>query len=1281
VLTAPGAAVAGAQEDPDAIIVSPSDGATFEVGEPVDFAGDATDPDGGTTFQFSWDFEDGNPPSANGQTVNGVTFSTPGTRTITLNVLDEQSEPGQQQITIEIEEPANQPPTATIDQPSGNVTIDAGQSVNFQGTADDPDGTIQDHTWDFSGGPGAPPDEDVEDPGNVTFPTAGAFTVTYIVTDDDDDTNPSPPQRTITVQAPDVPPTVTIDEPDNNDSFAPGEQVDFESTASDPDGGPVTYAWTFGGGSPSSSTAPDPQNVTFSAPGPHTVTVVVTDDENDTDQDQITIQITNQGPIVNIDSPVNNASFGSGVQIDFEATASDPDGGPVTYAWTFGGGSPSSSTQQDPENVTFAAPGSHTVTLVVTDNEGDTAQDQITIQINNSSPLANISNPSNGSTFAPGQQIDFTGTGSDPDGGAVSFAWTFQGGSPGTSTSQNPQNVTFTAPGPHNVTLTVTDNEGSTAQDQITIQIQNQLPNGTITSPANNTVVQPGQQVDFAGNGSDPDGGAVTFAWTFQGGTPSASSSQNPQNVTFSGGGTHLVTLTVTDNEGAADPTPATINILTNQPPNAQNDSATTSEDTQITINVRTNDNDPDGDALTVTAVTQPAGGGSVAIGSGGQNVVFTPTPNFSGSASFTYTVEDPGGLSDQATVNVAVTEVNDPPVAAPVSVTTQEDTPVTTQVRGSATDPDHRNTELGLTCQGAQNGSVDETSGTPHSCTFTPNPNFFGTARYTYTVTDPAGDSDTGTVTVTVTSVNDPPVTTNDAASTLEDVPVTTNVVQNDTDPDGTPRVQSCQNASVGSVARLDQNSCRYTPPTDFVGTATYTYTVIDGDGGSDQGQVTINVGSTQDPPVAVNDAATTPEDTPVTVNVRANDTDADGDPLTVISVTQPPAGGTAAVGAGGQNVVFTPAPDFHGTVNFTYTVGDGHANTASANVNVTITPVNDPPDAVDDGASTPEDTPVTVNVLGNDVDPDGDPLTITGVSNPTNGTAQVVVGGTGVRFTPAPGFSGTGGVSYTVSDGQGGTDTARLTVSVGAVQDAPTAVEDAATTPEDVAVTIGVLSNDIDPDNDPLHVQSVGIAANGTVAIVNDGAAVRYTPNLNFNGTDSFTYTATDGGGSSSATVTVTVTPLPDPPVANDDAAATPEQTAVTIGVMANDLDPDGDPISVTGVTAPANGTATVNENGAITYTPNGGFRGTDTFTYTLTDGTGTDTAVVTVSIEQVEVGALNVEVDAPGSAGRVDGHDVLFILRSIATQDPRADVNRDGVVDQTDVQLALGAMGAGQ
>ena len=128
-------------------------------------------------------------------------------------------------------------------------------------------------------------------------------------------------------------------------------------------------------------------------------------------------------------------------------------------------------------------------------------------------------------------------------------------------------------------------------------------------------------------------------------------------------------------------------------------------------------------------------------------------------------------------------------------------------------------------------------------------------------------------------------------------------------------------------------------------------------------------------------------------------------------------------------------------------------------------------------------------------------------------------------------------------------------------------------------------------------------------------------YTPDANFFGTDTFDYTIHDGkGGFDTATVTVTVERTPNsPPNAVDDSATTQENTAVTINVVANDSDPNGDPITVTNVTQPANGTATNNGDGTVTYTPNNGFTGTDTFQYTISDGRGgTDTANVTVMVQ---------------------------------------------------------------
>ncbi|HEX6829487.1 MAG TPA: Ig-like domain-containing protein [Burkholderiales bacterium] len=190
-----------------------------------------------------------------------------------------------------------------------------------------------------------------------------------------------------------------------------------------------------------------------------------------------------------------------------------------------------------------------------------------------------------------------------------------------------------------------------------------------------------------------------------------------------------------------------------------------------------------------------------------------------------------------------------------------------------------------------------------------------------------------------------------------------------------------------------------------------------------------------------------------------------------------------------------------------------------------------NQAPVANPDTATTAEDTPVNIPVLANDTDADGNVLTVTGVSGATNGTATVNADGT-VRFAPALNFNGTGSFNYAISDGNGGTASSSVTVTVTAVNDAPLAVNDSATTATNTAVTINVLANDSDPDNIPpaaanagLTVSAVTQPANGTVVINNPATSVRYTPNANFSGTNTFTYTVSDGSLTATATVTVNV------------------------------------------------------------------------------------------------------------------------------------------------------------
>ena len=312
-----------------------------------------------------------------------------------------------------------------------------------------------------------------------------------------------------------------------------------------------------------------------------------------------------------------------------------------------------------------------------------------------------------------------------------------------------------------------------------------------------------------------------------------------------------------------------------------------------------------------------------------------------------------------------------------------------------------------------------------------------------------------------------------------------------------------------------------------------------------------------------------------------------------------------------------YTPDADYNGTDSFTYTVSDGQGGTDTATVTVTVNPENDPPVAVDDTPSTDEDTSVDINVLANDTDLDGDTLTVDSFTQPGNGTVTENTDGT-LKYTPDADYNGTDSFTYTVSDGQGGTDTATVTVTVNPENDPPVAVDDTPSTDEDTSVDINVLANDTDLDGDTLTVDSFTQPGNGTVTENTDGT-LKYTPDADYNGTDSFTYTVSDGqGGTDTATVTVTVNPENDPPVAVDDTPSTDEDTSVDINVLANDTDLDGDTLTVDSFTQPGNGTVTENTDGTLKYTPDADYNGTDSFTYTVSDGQGgTDTATVTVTV----------------------------------------------------------------
>jgi hypothetical protein len=239
------------------------------------------------------------------------------------------------------------------------------------------------------------------------------------------------------------------------------------------------------------------------------------------------------------------------------------------------------------------------------------------------------------------------------------------------------------------------------------------------------------------------------------------------------------------------------------------------------------------------------------------------------------------------------------------------------------------------------------------------------------------------------------------------------------------------------------------------------------------------------------------------------------------------------------------------------------------------------------------------------------------------------VLNNGSNLTYTPNLGFAGTDAFSYTIDDGNGGTATAQVSVVVNPHNDPPQASDDTAVTDEDTSVLIDVLSNDTDPDGDVLTIISVGTAANGS--ITNNGSNLTYSPNANFNGSDSFSYTISDGNGqTASALVTITVNPVNDLPVALDDAAVTSEAAPVLVDVLSNDSDVDGDLLTISAVGNPVNGSV-LNNGSNLTYTPNLGFAGTDAFSYTIDDGNGgTATAQVSVIVNLINNAGYALEFD---------------------------------------------------
>lgn len=396
------------------------------------------------------------------------------------------------------------------------------------------------------------------------------------------------------------------------------------------------------------------------------------------------------------------------------------------------------------------------------------------------------------------------------------------------------------------------------------------------------------------------------------------------------------------------------------------------------------------------------------------------------------------------------------------------------------------------------------------------------------------------------------------------------------------------------------------------------------------------------------------------LTIDALAGSTDPDSDPLTVVGITDG-SGGPVTVGPGGL-LSYTPGPAFAGRDVFTFTLFDGHGGTSTATVQVDV--VNTAPKAIDDIGSTPYRTSVDLDVVANDTDANGDSLSVRSVpTTSTRGGSLSVQPDGRVRYVPATGVRGTDTFDYVLQDARGGSDTATVTLTV--TNTAPVAVADTYATPPGVDRSVAVLTNDSDPDGDPLTAALVSGPSHGTLTLAVDGTGT-FKPVAGFLGPDSFTYRASDGFGGVSAVTTVTVT-IAATLVAADDSASTDSGDAVDVAVLANDS--GSGTLSVTGVTQGSHGSAVVQSDRTVRYTPSPGWAGTDTFTYDVADDNGASTATVTVTTRNAS------PVAAPDAASTQTGVPAADV--DVLGND--SDPNIPGTTQQLHVSAATADQGA--
>ncbi|WP_152992905.1 tandem-95 repeat protein [Pseudomonas citronellolis] len=682
--------------------------------------------------------------------------------------------------------------------------------------------------------------------------------------------------------------------------------------------------------------------------------------------------------------------------------------------------------------------------------------------------------------------------------------------------------------------FTVTDEHGATGSSTLTLTIT-----GTNDAPVANAdqaltpinVALP--SIDVLGNDSDVDGDALSVTKAVLADPSQGSVSINPdgtlnfvpaENVS----GSVVIHYEISDSHGASASSSLTVQVGGNTPPQGADGSASLDEDSSHSFSAADfafNDTDA-GQHLQAVRIDSLPGAGSLTFDGvavvPGQVIAaadlgklkFTPAANDNGApyASFGFSVQDSAGAFDGAshTFTLDVTPVDDPSVLLPnVASMDEDDGSATGNVLDNDSDVDNTLSVSSYSVAGFS-GNIAAGTGTTivgvgsividanGHYSFTPDANYHGAVpQITYTTNTGASS----TLDITVNSANDLPVAENANKTTLEDTPVSGQVVASDVDGDALTYTLKPGSGPVNGTLVLDSSNGKYTytPDHDYNGNDSFTVVVGDGQGGTVESVVSITVTTVNDEPVTADNSNTTAEDTAVSGQVVASDVDKDTLTYTLKPGSEPQHG-TLVLDSSNGKYTYTPDHDYNGNDSFTVVVSDGQGGTVESVVSITVTAVNDAPIAHDDSATIDEDHSVTIDVLANDTDIDSSSLSVTGASA-SHGSVTINQDGT-LTYTPDANYGGSDTIVYTISDGDGGTSSASVTVGITPVADAPLLSLDASSGhPASTGLTVqtwtglalGSNGNGVNPDTlqsvidaagAPASTSSTNSVSNGSVS-----------------------------------------------------------------------------------------------------------------------------------------------------------------------------------------------------